>query len=386
MTNQSSVWQRSPLRWLSLLFAGLSALLFLRPGCSQEGPAPSGPQFKTVSASFNPWHAMWLSGSWGGPAGRGKVGPEWQECLRRYKALGITTVRLSIQWRDVQKNSTDEPNWQVVDDAIRICKEEGLKVWVCAGVKTPRYPEVYLPDDLKAKAQLPAPGIGSEELNTTLETGIGKELLEWVEKVVRRYQGMDHVVGIQVENEALEPFGSPKRSIPLDFLRKEVELADRLTFKPLQLTYGAGLTGDLFTEKGAIKRRKIREDLCTLPAERIGLNLYNQVAAPFIGSISPAQSHWDEVKRQVDAAKKGGKIVFAAEAQCEPWWQSDKDRNFKDPNGNPLKPRDLHTVMQRIKALGIDEANLWGIEWIIACEEQGNTEWAKELKRALGIR
>jgi hypothetical protein len=333
---------------------------------------------RQFGANFSIPYAKWLSGKWGGPG----VGPSWQESLRTILSLGVNPIRLSLQW-----NQIDEHGFEEIDAAVKMIGNYGSSAIICAGAKTPQWPEVHLPDRYRAKALSRGPGVGKHELNTFPGSdGIHDELLEFVGKIVTRYRNNKAVVAFQLENEPLEPFGDPKLSVSYAFLKEEVKLARSLTAKPLMVNFGAGLTGSLSQMKE--QRYAILMQLLELDVDWIGLDLYQRgyikVWGPIIVSFQADYEHWRIAHDFVRIIEQAGKRARIAELQMGPWEADRSKVNYANPEGNrSLRPAELSQIVSNTVELDSDGILLWELEFQVACAHAGNPAWINETRRIM---
>ncbi len=338
-------------------------------------PAPPIRPVKRIGTTYSITHARWRRGEFGGQG----AGPDWQVGLKRLPK-GISVVRLSLEWDEIEK-APGQYDWELVDQAVKICGQMGVRLIICVGVKTPRYPEVHLPSFYRDRALGRSPEVGPTELNLP---AIREELLAFIEAIVRHYRDEKRVEGFQIENEPLEPFGDPGLSVPFSFLREEVELVRSLTKgtgKTLAVTMGAGLTEPY--DRMARDYQAYLEQLLSLDVDRIGLDLYQH---GYVGmgpswfrwtkEFWASEWHWVLLRRFVEQIKAAGKTPYVAECQAEPWEVDPAAVNFTDPNGNrSLTPESYKEIFARASGLGCDDLFIWGWEFQAACENVGNRSW-----------
>lgn len=335
---------------------------------------------KHVGASFVISHAKWLSGEWGGPG----VGPKWQDSLEQILELGLSPIRLAVQWDQVEK-AQGQFDFTEIDEALAICAKHRAKVILCVGAKTPRWPEVHLPDFCKSAAT----AIPGDELDTS-DSGIGIWLGQYIETTVKRYANNPTVEAFQIENEPLEAFGDPKRSIPLASLSNESRAAHRIvesTIQSIAVTMGAGLTGTLGQMK--TEYQQILDHLMggLIASDWVGLDLYQKGYGRLYGitgSFTAGADEWLQAQEFVRRIKAAGKQPFVAELQAEPW-EADSDRlDYKNPTGNrSFAPADCLTVFDRASKIGVDTILLWGLEFQVACSKQGNQAWLNATRQII---
>lgn|GEM_PF-582613 len=333
---------------------------------------------RQIGANFNIQHAKWLAGEWNGP----RVGPKWQESLKEILSLKPAILRLSMQWENIETR-LNHYDFSEIDEALELCEGAGVPVILCLGVKSPRWPEVHLPDFYQVAA---TEGAKNKELNTS-PTGIKQPLLAFVATAARRYGQDPRIQAFQIENEPLEPFGDPALSVNLGFLKAEITLVRERSEKPLMVTFGAGLTNPVLSEAKAV-RQTILDQLLTLDVDWIGLDLYQKgvVRKPLIGDVqfNASGDHWQLAADFVGQIRRAGKKAVIAELQMEPWEADASKMDFRDPQGNvSLKPADLISIYGRASELTIEPILLWGLEFQVACKHQGNSAWWEATKQIM---
>lgn len=379
MARKQKSWLRIGVGLVALVGGLLIAYRqMLRP--TMTGAAAPVPfhSFRYVGASFSINHTKWLSDEWGGPG----TGKQWETVLDELLDLDIGCLRLAVQWNQVER-SDGNFDFTEVEYVLDRCQVRGVPVLLCVGVKAPRWPEVHLPQQYKALAQTQGDELASHELNTTKQ-GISKPLRRYVRTMLERYGNDPRVEAIQIENEPLEPFGNPKLSVALATLKEEVELARTKTSKPIAVTFGAGLTGTLDRMKR--QRQQILDDLLSLKTDWVGLDLYQRGFVRY-GSLpswpfNASNEHWRIADRFMEQVRVTGKVPFLAELQAEPW-ETDPNRvDFHHPDGNgSLTPASYAAVLRNACQLtGVDRVYLWGLEFQLACANQGNTAWLEVTK------
>lgn len=356
-----------------------------------------------IGASFTISHAMWLNGSWGGPFGDDKaVGPVWQDSLKEIANSGVSVIRLSHPW-DLVEPEQGKFNWQELDEAVEICEKAGVEIVLCFGVKSPRHPEYHPPawikseveQRLKPKDPIDLPHIEAikkeldqlkQEAKTDPSLTARLKALEsflepfktvmaatpkardaiakYITQGVRRYRDRAAVVAWQIENEPL----MFTRSMALSQVKQEIESVKKLDIKKrpvLMTTWTAVDVPEEFTRGWSPAVKQI------IPLGGIiGFDCYVRSH-----KFETQDGHWTLIKQWVDQTRKAGKKVWIAEWQAETWEQ-DQKMDFKNPDGNAsFNPKQYEASLTRARQLGADKILLWGLEFQIACKNQGNDAW-----------
>ncbi len=358
----------------SFLFVLVVASLCCITSCEASGIQ----QRPSVGVSFSLYTAGYLSGEkFNGPG----VGPKWREGLKKLLSLHPAVVRLPMQWDQVEQTK-GRYDWREIDEAIALCKQYGVPVILCIGVKTPRPPEVYIPNIYQSLLPPPKPDRLIE--SAYLGEAIRKPLLAYVAAALRRYGNDARIARLQIENEPLEHTGPKLQAIRLSLLNEEIALAHKLSRKPLATTMGTGVTDtpgadqvyQFFLKKTAKQFRADEQaKILKLNVDYVGINLYRKGHSG-AGAFEMKPEHWTEIKQTVAAIRRAGKKPFIAELQGEPWNEGGK-MNHRDPNGNPtLTPEQYRQFfIQATAQLDVKEVLLWGMEFQLTCAQQKNLAW-----------
>lgn len=379
-------------------------------GSSQKTVAPQrGPkQNSRIGASFTISHAMWLNGSWGGPLGNNQaVGPTWQDSLKEIANSGVSTIRLSMPW-DLVEPEQGKYNWRELDEALTICEQASVEVVLCFGVKSPRYPEYHPPAWIKAEVEKRVKTASSSDVlqvefpeEVKKEFGKLKEqakkdpnakamltvfegyleqsktlmaatqkardaINHYVAEGVKRYRDRKSVVAWQIENEPL----TFTRPMALSQVKREIELVRSLDTKKRPVLVTTWTAVDVSPEYACGWSPVVNQILPL--GDIIGFDCYLKSH-----KWDAKQGHWQLIKEWIGGARKQGKQVWLSEWQAEPW-EEDQKMDFKDPSGNAsYNPKQYESSFTRAQQLGADKILLWGLEFQIACKNQGNDAWWK---------
>ncbi len=253
-------------------------------------------------------------------------------------------VRLSAQWDAIEK-MPGEYDFGDLDWQMNLAADHGAKVMLAMGQKTPRWPECHVPE---WAAQL------SEE-------DYSAALLRYVTAVVNKYKDHPALEIWQVENEPYLPFGiCPPNGRELD--RELALVKETDTEHPtittdsgeLSLWFRAARKADLF---GATMYRVVWNRVTGywrywwLPPSYYSLRAW-------MNDLSPQE-------------------VFITELQAEPWVP--RGDVFDTAMEEQFKSMDMKQLEENVRAArqtGFARAYLWGAEWWLWLEKQGNTEIA----------
>ncbi len=314
---------------------------------------------KVVGFSYNPWHANWRAGVYGGQG----FSPSRLQQLEEALKAGIDSVRIAVQWKDCEPE-VGKYKFDLIDEALELCDQYKVRAVLTAGVKAPRWPEVYVPDQYRL------------QVKDGTTDGVKKELFAYLTAFLSRYGSDPRVSGFQVENEPFEPFGSPALAVREKTLKEEVEFLHARTKKALMVTMGAGTTSPASFNRE--RRMKILDQYLRLPIDRVGFNLYQSVRASdgIFGQWQADDANWKLAKDLIEKVRKGKKTPVIAELQAEPWEPDASKFDFFKPDGNPsFNPTEYRKLLVRAATFNCPEVYLWGLEFQTGCLKQGNHGW-----------
>lgn len=262
-----------------------------------------------------------------------KLGINWQEAYTALlDDLKIRKLRLVAYWSEIERNR-GEYNFNDLDWQVQEATERNAEVILVIGQRTPRWPECHLPD---WAGKLP-------------EKQKQKELLSFLETVVKHYQKSPAIQYWQVENEPfLYGFGECP-DLDEDFLEQEITLVGKLDRRPIILTTSGELS------------------LWSQPASRatiLGTTLYRVIYNDYLGVVHypiPPVFYYKRaqlVKKLFNLDK-----VFVVELQAEPWWPKQIYETPIDKQFRSMNIDEFQKTIKYAKQTGFDEVYLWGAEW-----------------------
>jgi hypothetical protein len=275
----------------------------------------------TYGISFNQDHAA-------------SLGLDWKDTYEAMLSdLQPKYIRIAAMWNDVEseKGIFDFSN---VDFMMNEAQKAHTKVLLVVGQKAPRWPECHVPAWYKND------GVDSQ-----------KDLLAYVETVVKRYKNHQALELWQVENEPFIQFafGDCEGYDPT-VVAKEIALV-----RSLDNTHKTVVTdsGELSTWHKAIRAGDI-----------FGTTLYRVVRLPngmiFYYDWLPAGFY------HIKAALFGKKVseLFVAELQAEPWFTDSNPNNTEiNEQEKTMNPQRLEKHLNFVTHIGAPRAYLWGVEW-----------------------
>lgn len=284
------------------------------------------------------------------------LGIDWKEnYLALLEDLGVKNFKIAANW-DLLEPEKDRYYFEDLDWQIKEAENKGAKILLVIGMKTPRWPECHIPEWAKNLSK-------SEQQ---------KEILEIIEKIVKRYIGVTYANSIwawQIENEPFFPFGECPW-VDKKFLEKEIELVKSLDLKNRPIIISDSGEGSFW-----IQAAKYGDIVGTTMYKRVWFRqLGFYIHYPF-----PPIFYW----RKAQIIKKlFNKEVICIELQAEPWGPA---LLYDSPLEEQEKTMNLEQFKFNIefaKKTGLKEFYLWGAEWWYWMKvKQGQPEiWNKAKK------
>lgn len=297
---------------------------------------------------------------------------DWKETLERIIDLKLEPLRIGIKWSRVERQR-DKYNWSDYDHIFSHLAEENIEAILSIGIKVPRWPEFYIPEWLEA----PTKKLYQFSLN---DKQLVRRLFDFEKLVLDRYGKYKNIKLIQVENEPFILAGDYKRRIARNFLKKEVRLIRQLTKIPILQTMQAlpttGIIGE-FLSKG-YWHKKFQIDLTDV----VGFHVYPIFEQTVFGNFSKTFKAGFFAKKylhhMIKFVLENQKELLCTELQAEPWESG--GFNLQDAwHHKTINPDQVSGYIDWLEELGIGKILLWGIEFHIASEAQGNKVWIEKL-------
>lgn len=243
--------------------------------------------------------------------------------------LGLKRFRLMSYW-DEHEKVQGTYDFTSLDNQIATARKLRVDATLCLGVRQPRWPESHWPD-------------WAQKLSTTKRN---KALMDYIEKVVRRYKKYDCVVSWQLENEALLKAFGEHGDFDRSRLQREFALVKSLDDRPVIMTTS--------TSWGVPVRRPT--------PDIVGFSYYNIVFNKGHYRRSIYQP-WIFRLRAFLIRLIKQRQSFIHELQAEPWgpkniWEMTERQQFES-----MSPATLKHNLQAAQATRLAPIDLWGLEW-----------------------
>ncbi len=321
-------------QWLKIIFFGVFSITVL--GATLVLWPFKSALVSVYGVSFNPDHARYLG----------------LDAMETYRTIirewGFKHVRLPAQWNTIEAVA-GVYDFSELDTLMEIAGQEGVKVMLVIGQKTPRWPECHLPKWIQ-------PG----------DDAYTSKLQAYMRAVVERYKNNPALEMWQVENEPFLKFGECPDITQQDL---EEEIALVKSSDPDHKI--------VVTDSGELHFWQTTARV----GDYFGSTLYRIVWNKYLGyteySLLPA--NWYRFKLWL--AGRSPATAFIIELQAEPWI--------------PDKPLTQVTVEERSKSLdlaqlkkniafadkvGFARTYFWGAEWWYWEAKQGRGEIAEYIK------
>ncbi len=272
--------------------------------------------------SFSSSYATWLHIDWK---------KMYTEMLQDLKP---EFIRISADWDDIEKEE-GVYDFSSVDFMMNTARDQGARVLLVVGQKTPRWPECHTPEWAVAEGA------------TSYEDRVAR----YVEAVVGRYKDHAALEYWQVENEPFINFEFGEcEHFRRDLFSRELEIVRKLdTVHDVVVTD----SGELSTWRTAAKAGDI-----------FGTTMYRVIRTPG-GRVVPYDwlpMGWYRLRAALWGIPH--ERFFVSELQAEPWVHtggipaSSVEEQMKTMNVARMKKN-----MEDAKHSGASRAYLWGVEW-----------------------
>lgn len=275
------------------------------------------------------------------------LGLDWKKAyLEILDSLEIKKIRLVAYWTEIEKKP-GEYDFSDLDWQIEEAEKRDLEIILAMGIKVPRWPECFVPEfywENKEKRE--------------------EKLLEYEEKIIRRYQNSKAIKIWQIENEPFLPFGNcPVGFVDEKILDRELTQTRKMDTErtilmtdsgELSLWYHSAQRGDLF-----------------------GTTLYKTIYNKKVGYFDyPIGPNFFRIKRFLVEKITGQKNFMIVELQGEPWgpeWVGDLSL---EEQAKSMDAKKLQEMVEFAQKTNLSSAYLWGAEWWY---------WLKEEKKETAV-
>ncbi len=300
-------------------------------------PVSSSVQF---GVTFSPYYAQ-------------DLGQDWKTTyLSLIQDLKVKNIRLNSYWDIIQPAPT-QFNFQDLDYMFDLASKNNVKVLLIVGIKQSRWPECRIPGWAK-------------------ELSLGERRqknLEFIEKVITRYQNNSSLWAYQVENEPLLNYGHACDPHDRDYLKQEVQFVKKLDpRKPI-----------ILTDSGELRFWRTPMQLADIFGTTLYRETYNPILGYFYWPLPPAFYNFkSSLITKIFA--QGIQKTIIVELQTEPWLPQEP---AKIPVEDQIEIFDLDNFKNNVefaRRTGFDTTILWGVEWWYYMSSKNHPEYLEYAK------
>jgi hypothetical protein len=311
------------------------------------------------------------------------LGLDWQATFAAALELRPELIRLGTPWLDVEP-APGQFAFGKLDWLFDAAEAANVPVLLTVGMKSPRWPEFYLPEWLGA-------GLASHRLHPVSDDPrVRAGVRRLIERVVPRYRARRTLEAWQVENEPLDPAGPYGWRIGSAFLSEEIAQVRALDpARPIVVTSFA-LTDPLQMLPGAGRFRAARVASLAERADVLGLDVYTAVAVTLLGrqvALRWRSSRWERpFSSYIRAATAHQTPVWLTELQAEPW-EPGQIVHTRRGEAASVTPTIAGDMVERVSRFGLPVVLLWGVEhWYARRLRFGDDRWWRLFADCFGRR
>jgi len=280
------------------------------------------------------------------------LGFDWQRMyLSILDDLVVNKLRLPAYWNEIEP-AVNDYQWSDLDWQIEKASSRKVEIILAIGGRLPRWPECHFPDWTKDYTK------GRRQT----------EILNYIERVVKRYEANKQIVAWQVENEPfLSHFGDcPK--LDKEFLDEEIALVRRLDQRPIIVTD----SGELSFWIPAARR-----------ADIFGTTMYRDTYSSHLKTYIhyPIAPGFFRFKKNIVSLFAHPQKWIVIELQAEPWGAKPYQYLTKAEADRTMNLDKFKQMVEFARQAGFQEFYLWGVEWWYWEMSQGRPEIWYEAKK-----
>ncbi|MFC1780605.1 hypothetical protein ACFLY9_02830 [Patescibacteria group bacterium] len=299
------------------------------------------------------------------------LGLNWKDTLEQIVNLKLSPIRIGIKWSRV-KVQKKKYNWLDYDEILELLDSKNIPILLSVGMKSPRWPEFFIPDWIETNT--------TNSIIDINESNIKDSLFEFIKITIERYKHLRNIKWLQVENEPFLESGPNKLRISQDLLKEEVSFVRSISNRQILLTAQGLPTTGLLAEylKG---RYKYKNKLINI-ADIIGFHVYPKFEHESLlnkpKTFSASKTAWKYLQKLFNKTQSVNKECWCTELQAEPWQV--ELVSHKDTYVNKTcNPKMVKNYIKKLENIGFKTILVWGTEFHIKCEHEGNDKWIKRI-------
>lgn len=261
--------------------------------------------------------------------------------------MNISQIRIPIYWDEIQETQ-EQYDFSKIDYIMDRAEQEDINVTLAIGLKVPRWPECFVPDWTEPQSQ----------------AELKQSFFSMMYTVVSRYKDHPALERWQVENEPFFPFGECPLPQP-SWYYQEIDYVRMLDpYHEIQSTTSGEQSLWFLRVRGI---------------DVLGVSLYREVWNNTIGTfVFPHAPIIYSIQRMLIEPFVDSIII--SELQMEPWipeYINGVDFSIEDLYAM-FPVEDMEQSFYFAKLTGVDEIDLWGVEWWYYMKEHGESRlWEK---------
>ncbi len=295
---------------------------------------------------------------------------DWRKSLEYTLKLDLNPIRIGSYWNEIEIRP-NKYDFSILDEIIARIKKYGTEIVLEIGLKSPRWPEFYLPKWVEEKIK-----IRNKEIIDDLS--LTQPLFKFIKKTAKRYEEVKNIRWINLENEPLNLSGPDFIRISPKVLEREAFLLKNISQKPLILNSWLEMSPHKRIRRNLLLKENSL-NACLKLGDILGISVYPK----YPDQPEIKEKDWQILKKVLKQAQKAQKEAWVTELQAEPW-EKDGRKNFKDPLANKsCNPDILKNSFNILKEIGFETILLWGSEFWYRCYKEKNNSWYKAVEKII---
>jgi hypothetical protein len=263
------------------------------------------------------------------------LGLDVEKAFHEVLDLHFDVIRLCVYWDEVQPDR-EKYLFENILSLLKTCEQRDQQVVLALGMKTPRWPEFYIPTWLP---QDPA------------DPQVTEALEKFLKKTVKTLSAFHCISTWQIENEPLDPSGPNNWTIPLASLKQEIKIVQEIDTRPILVTaWGNDL-----------RRRNLLPELGRC-GDIVGIDLYGHqhvFSTPFGSRYGGPRDSYPQITSLLETYC--GERRWITELQAEPWEKD--DAHFRSDKPKSMNVEILRDHIENALKIPVETVLFWGVEY-----------------------
>ena len=314
-------------------------------------------------------------------------GLEMHAALAELLALPFDVVRFGAYWNRIER-VPGAFDTAVLDAQIEAAERANKHLVVCVGaLKTFGYPEFFAPRHVVES--LPE----GTRIGPSSYPALQQAAMEFIARIIERYQASSHIIAWQVEHESVDPLGF-EHSWRLDaaFVAAEVAAARRADpLRPILMNGFLPVTWlGWLTQWWQTRDQGDSLAVALRLADIVGVDFYPRVGLVRAGGLGAyLVGGPGRLSDILSAAQRRGKRVMVSEGQAEPWESVTVPPNPRRHAPFSCTPEDVidnYNACMRVAArqqFRLDAYLFWGAEYWLVRQRAGDRSYLSAVARVL---